>query len=81
MLMATMPLALTEDAARFATCRDEFRRVVGRTRDAGVSLSQGQVRKYERMAREWLRQDFGVDSIEAELLNQAISGAVKAPQV
>jgi hypothetical protein len=81
LLMATMPLALTEDAARFATCRDEFRRVVGRTRDAGVSLSQGQVRKYERMAREWLRQDFGVDSIEAELLNQAISGAVKAPQV
>jgi hypothetical protein len=81
LLMATMPLAINEDAAGLAKCRDEFSRVVGSTRDAGVSLSQGQVRKYERMAREWLRQDSGVENVDAELLNQAISDAVNVSQV
>jgi hypothetical protein len=69
LLMATLPLAGQEDTARYERCQRDFRELVRRSRDAGISLTNGQVTKYERMARAQLKVEYGVDSADAELLN------------
>jgi hypothetical protein len=71
LLMATMPLAGEEDTAKYERCQEDFKKLVRRTRDAGIALTNGQITKYERMARTQLKDEYGVDSADAELLNAA----------
>jgi hypothetical protein len=72
LLMATLSLAGREDenSARYKQCQKDFQDLVRRARDVGISLTIGQTTKYERMARAQLKDEYGVDSADAELLNE-----------
>jgi hypothetical protein len=69
-LMNTTTLARDDQGKGFEECRKHFFQIVARTRDAGVSLSDGQVVKYEKRAKEWVRRDTGAELSQAQLLGQ-----------
>ena len=79
LLWATTSLAGREEDAKLEQYLREFMRVVEKTRDRGIPLSNGQVRKYEKEAKEDLGWDFDKFSPQATLPDMAVLNNAQVP--